>query len=172
MSDTVGRMLLREMHLDELSRVLELEADPDAAPFILRWSDGDHRRSLSDPDEAHLTLEQDGQMVGFVLLAGLRSPDHNIELRRIVVSPPGCGLGAVALELVIARAFEQLHAHRLWLDVKTNNDRAQRAYRRAGFVQEGVLRDARLTDGIYESLIVMSILEAERSKVRPSRRLT
>ena len=31
-----------------------------------------------------------------------------------------------------------------------------------GFKREGVLRDAVLTDGVYESLIVMSILKPER----------
>jgi hypothetical protein len=38
---------------------------------------------------------------------------------------------------------------------------AQRAYRAVGFVPEGVLRDAVLTNGEYESLIVMSTLEGE-----------
>lgn len=60
-------------------------------------------------------------------------------------------------------AFNELAAHRLWLDVKVANERAQRAYQRAGFVREGVLRDALLTNGNFESLIVMSMLRHEQA---------
>ena len=102
-------------------------------------------------------------MVGFVLLAGLANPHRCVELRRIVVSPAGHGLGRVGLALTIDHVFDRLHAHRLWLDVKVDNHRAQRAYERAGFIREGVLRDALLVDGTYVSLIVMSIIAPERA---------
>jgi diamine N-acetyltransferase len=41
------------------------------------------------------------------------------------------------------------------------NERARRAYAAVGFVEEGTLRDALLTNGVYESLVVMSILDRE-----------
>lgn len=49
----------------------------------------------------------------------------------------------------------------MWLDVKTHNERARRAYVAAGFVLEGTLREALLSDGAYESLDVMSVLEPD-----------
>jgi|SRR5215218_4940108 len=82
-------------------------------------------------------------------------------LRRIVIGPRGRGLGRRALELVLEHAFGALCAHRVWLDVKVHNERARRAYAAAGFVHEGVLRDALLTDGVFESLAVMSVIEPE-----------
>jgi RimJ/RimL family protein N-acetyltransferase len=62
-------------------------------------------------------------------------------------------------------AFEDLHAHRFWLDVKALNTRAQALYASEGFIEEGRLRESvRLTlqgaDG-YDSLIVMSLLDRE-----------
>ena len=96
-----------------------------------------------------------------MLLAGLASPNRAIELRRIVVSEPGRRLGRTALALVLDHAFTLLDAHRVWLDVMVHNERARRAYRAVGFVEEGVLRDALLGDGGYESLVVMSILAGE-----------
>ena len=62
-------------------------------------------------------------------------------------------------------AFDDLHAHRFWLDVKALNQRALALYRSEGFVEEGCLRESvRLmapgADG-YDSLIVMSMLDRE-----------
>ena len=141
-----------------------LEADPEALPFILRWSDHEHLAAISDPDQVHLAIDVGDQLAGFALLAGIGNHHRSVELRRLVVSPPGQGLGKTALALIIQHAFERLGAHRLWLDVKVANRRGRRAYERAGFIREGVLRDALLTDGNYESLIVMSILESDRQR--------
>lgn len=138
-----------------------MEAASTAAPFIIRWSSAEHHQALEDPDQDHIAIEENARLAGFILLAGLTDRNHAIELRRIVVAKPGNGLGGRALGLVIDYAFERLRAHRLWLDVKVDNHRAKRAYERAGFKREGVLRDALLTNGVYESLIVMSVLRPE-----------
>jgi len=51
--------------------------------------------------------------------------------------------------------------------VKVANARARHVYRKAGFVEEGILRDAFWSGERYESLMVMSILEDEyRSRQR------
>jgi diamine N-acetyltransferase len=66
------------------------------------------------------------------------------------------------LRLVKAAAFDELGAHRLWLDVKPFNDRARALYRSEGFVEEGVLRGALLEpDGTFQDLVVMSLLRPE-----------
>jgi RimJ/RimL family protein N-acetyltransferase len=149
----------------ELEFVLAAEADPEAAPWIIRWSRDEHERALGDPDQAHLLVLDPGGPVGFVLLAGLTSDHRAVELRRIVVAAKGGGLGRQALKLALDHAFGELGAHRVWLDVKVENERARRAYAAVGFVDEGVLRDALLTGGSsFESLVVMSILEHEWSR--------
>jgi RimJ/RimL family protein N-acetyltransferase len=58
-------------------------------------------------------------------------------------------------------AFDELKAHRLWLDVKQTNARARQLYEAEGFTTEGVLRECLKTDGKYESLVVMSMLRGE-----------
>ena len=64
----------------------------------------------------------------------------------------GRGYGRATLALAIERAFEEHGAHRLWLDVKPHNERARSLYRSAGFVEEGMLRDALYYGGRFESL--------------------
>ena len=53
------------------------------------------------------------------------------------------------------------HNHRLWLDVKVQNQRAQAIYKAAGFVVEGTLRECLKSEYGYESLMIMSILQQE-----------
>jgi diamine N-acetyltransferase len=155
---------LRATDARDLEFAMAAESDPEASPFVTVWSLPQHERAIEDPDQAHLMVCDGDEPVGFVLLAGLESPHRNVELRRIVVVSPGRGVGREALGLVLDHAFGDLGAHRVWLDVKPHNERAARAYRAVGFVHEGVLREALLTDGAWESLAIMSVLEHEWPK--------
>lgn len=73
----------------------------------------------------------------------------------------GKGIGTWATEATRDFAFEELHLHRLELDVYSFNPRAEKAYLKAGFQREGVLRDAIRDGGQYADDILMSILEGE-----------
>ena len=85
----------------------------------------------------------------------------DLEFRRVVISNKGKGLGRETIKLVIKISFEQLNAHRLWLDVRYKNKRAQNLYKSEGFIEEGILRECILYNGHYESLILMSVLKNE-----------
>jgi RimJ/RimL family protein N-acetyltransferase len=63
-------------------------------------------------------------------------------------------------------AFDDLGAHRLWLDVKQRNARAQALYESEGFVLEGVLRESVRVQGGFESMMVLSMLESEFAQRR------
>lgn len=54
-----------------------------------------------------------------------------------------------------------IDGHRLWLDVFTDNPRAQHVYKSVGFVEEGTKRDCIKEGSIYRSLILFSILKHE-----------
>ena len=73
----------------------------------------------------------------------------------------GKGYGKEALRLVKKMAFQELKAHRLWLDVKEHNVRARHVYESEGFVAEGVLRECIKAEVGFESLVVMSMLCGE-----------
>ncbi|HEY5333629.1 MAG TPA: GNAT family N-acetyltransferase [Solirubrobacterales bacterium] len=148
---------LRDTSEADLDFVTALEADPAVAPFIEAWSPERHRAALTDPGIAHLQVVVESQRAGFVILAGLANPNDCVELRRIVVDPPGRGLGRKVLAL--ASDYASLRgAHRVGLDVKPDNARARRLYTGLGFEPEGILRDALKTDAGYESLILMAKL--------------
>jgi diamine N-acetyltransferase len=158
---TAMAIRIREAGEADLDFVIAAENEPRAAPLVGQWSRGRHRESIARADEEHLLILDDGEPVGFALLQGLGGENRSIEIRRIVVNRPGQGLGRRALALILDRAFADHGAHRVWLNTFTWNERAQRAYAAAGFVREGVLRDALVKDGRFESLVVMSILRPE-----------
>lgn len=165
------RVRLRPTMLSDLDFVLSLERDPQNLPFITPWERTQHEAAIRFPDFRHFVIEGGPglEAAGFLILIGCRSPHHALELKRMVIQHKGQGLGRAALRVVKKIAFDDLQAHRLWLDVKARNTRAQRFYKSEGFETEGTLRDAvRLEDG-YESLLVMAMLEHEFAQRRQQR---
>jgi UDP-4-amino-4,6-dideoxy-N-acetyl-beta-L-altrosamine N-acetyltransferase len=71
------------------------------------------------------------------------------------------GYGSEALRLLVGYGFDTLNLERVWLDVYENNPRAIRAYERAGFVREGVLRRHVFREGRYWDVHVMGVLREE-----------
>ena len=80
---------------------------------------------------------------------------------RIVVTDKGKGYGRAAVSAIKHHAFDELSAHRLWLDVKEQNTRARAVYEKESFRYEGTLRECLKGSEGFESLMVMSILEQE-----------
>lgn len=156
-------IILKNTQEKDLDFVVECEHQPDNAQYVGQWTREQHRVSLFEEDILHLIVEEKStnKPIGYVILAGIINPNHNIEFRRVVISDKGKGLGRETLKLIKKIAFAQLNAHRLWLDVRYKNQRAQRLYESEGFVEEGILRECILYNGNYESLIVMSILKNE-----------
>jgi diamine N-acetyltransferase len=155
---------LRPTGEGDLDFVVNAESDPDNRPFIIQWPRDRHAMALGDPDIAHRIAEDEGQNpVGFAILSGLKSADSNIEFRRVVVVQKGKGYGRSIVRAVIDLAFKELHAHRLWLDVKVHNTRARALYKSEGFSEEGLLRECIRGPMGFESLVIMAVLHHEVS---------
>ncbi|WP_350019355.1 GNAT family N-acetyltransferase [Priestia flexa] len=71
------------------------------------------------------------------------------------------GLGTEITRLILQYAFHELKLHRIDLRVLAFNKRAIACYQKCGFVQEGVEREGVLINGVYETDIIMSILDRE-----------
>ena len=165
MTTPSAALRLRPTMLSDLDFVISVEQDPQNLPFITPWDRTQHEGAIRFPDFRHFIVEAGSgyRSAGFVILQGCRNPHRSIELKRIVLQAElhGRGHGRAAIRLLAAMAFRDLGAHRFWLDVKARNLRAQALYRSEGFVEEGRLRESvRIGDG-YDSLVVMSMLEAE-----------
>jgi diamine N-acetyltransferase len=159
---TASGMHLRPAVADDLSFVMRTERGEGFETLLGQWREAQHRREMADPRSSYLIGETCAGPVGFVMLQQLDDPAGNVLLHRIAVIQPGIGLGAPLLAAATDRVFDRPRSHRLWLQVFPENERARRAYRRAGFIEEGVLRESHLRpDGTRVSTVVMSILRSE-----------
>lgn len=154
---------LRHTLVTEVAAIKSLESQPDNSQFVMSYTIERHLQVIESRDEEHLMVwdKAANEMIGYVILGGLSNPHMSLELRRIVIKSKGKGIGRQVVQLIKQYCFEQLHFHRLWLDVYTDNERAVHLYRSLGFVEEGRLRENRKEGDQYRSMFLFSILESE-----------
>lgn len=66
------------------------------------------------------------------------------------------GFGTETVELATKYAFETLNLHRVELSVYSFNERAKRCYIKAGFIEEGIKKEAYFVNGKYWDVIMMA----------------
>ncbi|WP_420123109.1 GNAT family N-acetyltransferase [Nakamurella sp.] len=109
-----------------------------------------------------------GRYRGEIVLNDLDAANASMNVR-IALAPgePGRGIGTEAMILVLDHAFTDLRLHRVALDVFDFNVRAQRSYRKAGFVVEGRCRQTvRTADGWADSILMAVLADDPRPTLR------
>jgi len=71
------------------------------------------------------------------------------------------GYGTEVMSMLVRHCFDTLNLNRVHLRVYAENARAKRAYEKAGFVEEGRLREAVYKHGKYDDVVMMSVLRSE-----------
>jgi ribosomal-protein-alanine N-acetyltransferase len=149
--------------LEDLEVVVLADAGPPLPDSLAAYEARFDRKAKDQPkDEIWLTVEVDGQVVGD---AGLYGIDHfnqrcelGISLGRVYW---GKGFGQEAVRVLVDYAFSYLKMNRVALKVLADDPRAVGAYRKAGFTEEGRLRNHDWGGGEFHDLLVMSILREE-----------
>lgn len=77
----------------------------------------------------------------------------------------GRGYGTDAMRVILRYAFTEFNLHRVSLTVFEYNPRAIQSYVKAGFREEGRLRQRFLRDGQYWDVIFMGILRSEWEQI-------
>lgn len=115
-----------------------------------------------------MILSPDGRIIGESVINeidwNLRCANFRIGIYH--AAERGQGIGSWATEVTRDFAFEQLKLHRLELDVYSFNPYAQKTYLKAGFKQEGILRDAVMDENQYADNILMALLEDDWRKIK------
>ncbi|WP_202710563.1 GNAT family N-acetyltransferase [Sporosalibacterium faouarense] len=157
------RLFFYKTGYNDLDEVLKIEGLEDNKKYIFSWSKERHRESINNEDELHIVIKRKDtkEIIGYVLLAGLKGEDKSTEFRRIAIVQKGKGYGKESINLIKELAFEKLKSHRLWLDVYEDNTKAINLYIKAGFTVEGMLRECKRVEDKYRSMMIMSILENE-----------
>jgi len=160
------KIRLELTQLVNIPKLIQIESDN--SEFIGQYDFDRHKAVIDSNDEMHLSIfdKSDNSLVGHIILAGLKSTSDSIEFRRIVVSKKGKGFGKDSINLIKKYCFEDLKAHRIWLDVLEDNIRAIEIYKSYGFKTGRVLRESIKINGHYHSLKIMAILANDYSRIQ------
>jgi RimJ/RimL family protein N-acetyltransferase len=123
------------------------------------WFEGVRER-----DDTHIyAIRLVDQLVGTCQLHGLDPTHRSAELQIRIGdrSTWGGGIGTAAVTELLRLGFGELGLHRIHLHVFATNERARRLYRRAGFQEEGTLREAAFVEGEWMDIVVMAVLESD-----------
>jgi RimJ/RimL family protein N-acetyltransferase len=107
------------------------------------------------------------QIIGFTVLRNLQLVHRSAELgiRIGVEAERGKGYGGRAVALALGYAWNSLNLHRVSLTVLAHNERAIASYKNAGFVTEGILRQAAFIDGKWADVAIMAALRSDERKL-------
>lgn len=105
-----------------------------------------------------------GRTVGHISLGGIDRFNRSARIGKVLIgdrNQTGKGYGQQMIRAMLRIGFGELGLHKITLGVFDFNKPAIRCYERCGFVQEGLLRDARRFKDTYWSLVEMGMLESE-----------
>lgn len=140
-------MILREMLVDDLDQVMEIEQDL----FHVPWTKEGFFTFLTRDDAMFLVVEEKEKILGYCgLLMVLDEGDiTNVAVRR---ERQREGIGAFLMQSLIRLATEQ-DVTTIHLEVRVGNETAIRLYERMGFTRDGI-RKAYYSDPVEDALLM------------------
>jgi RimJ/RimL family protein N-acetyltransferase len=167
--DITGRLVrLRAVRVQDATRMAELLADPLVVEHLDQWSRPPYTEDMA---MAWLTTDtlatvrwaietcDDGAYIGNTGLHGIDHLNRHCSFG-IWIGPPalwGRGYGTEACMLAVEYAFTQLAMEKVLLEVYAGNQRGRRAYEKAGFTTEGMLRRHHWNGGRLVDVAVMAV---------------
>jgi RimJ/RimL family protein N-acetyltransferase len=177
------RVRLRGVREDDLPALAKWEMDPGRMATLSNWvvppseaaaKERIAKWSANQQDDVSFAVETLGDppvLAGNIGLWGARPKDRcatlGIALGREHI---GRGYGTDAVRVIVGYGFREMGLHRIQLTVAPFNPAGIRAYEKAGFAEEGRLRESVLHDGRWYDEVLMSILDHEWAARRPSGR--
>lgn len=162
-----ARVRLSSIRPEDSQTLFRWINDPETVRFNaaykpVHWAGHEEwcRSLAANPGKQVLAIRVGDRLVGVVQLSDIDPIHRSAELTIRIGEDAdrGCGYGTQALRLATDFAWRDLNLHRVWLRVFADNARAIAAYRKAGFVDEGTLREAAHTDGRYVDMRVFGLL--------------
>ncbi|MFE7443296.1 GNAT family N-acetyltransferase [Streptomyces chartreusis] len=169
---TGDRTVLRPFTEADAAVMAEIIEDPEVVRFTGEASEEfslerlrswyGSRSAQNDRLDLAVTDRATGELVGEVVLYEWDATARSCTFRTLVgPRGRGRGIGTEATRLIVGHGFEQLGLHRIQLEAYGHNPRVLRVYEKAGFVAEGVRREADFRDGQWLDWVMMAVLDHE-----------
>ena len=114
------------------------------------------------PQEIIFVIRKDKKVIGQAAYKSIRWFNRKASLS-LFIHPEfqRQGLGMLVMQHLISHGFGQLNLHRLEAEVISYNLAATALLRKAGFIEEGRLRQARYYNGAYADILSFGLLRHE-----------
>jgi RimJ/RimL family protein N-acetyltransferase len=169
------RIRLRAVEREDVKKFCAWVNDPEVTRHLVlylpmsnvdeeNWFDAMTKR---DQAEKPLAIEvRDGEswkMIGNCAVFNIDAVSRSCELGIMIGNKDewNKGYGTETMSLLVKHCFETLNLNRVSLVVYAENLRGKRAYLKAGFVEEGRMREAVYKRGKYDDALIMSVLRSE-----------
>ena len=166
------RVLLRALRPDDVEPLWQMRQDrafwaqTDGRPLLPRTL-GEYRAQYEAPstgDDAQFAVEVDGVLAGRCLVFEVDPLARHAEIGLSLLPEfRGRGLGRDVLRVLLDYGFRSRNLRRIHLQTLASNEPALRAYRAAGFVEEGRRREHAWVEGRYDDVVLMAVLRSEWS---------
>ena len=168
------RLRLRELHEEDLEQLTTWWNSPEfmalqgsivlphpgfeAAQLFRNWS---LNRGTKEGIGLCVTLPDD-TLIGFAALHSYNAPARSAELMLMIGgSNVAQGYGTEATRMIVDYGFREMGLNRIGLGLWAYNERALRTFSRAGFKEEGRIRQAGFHDGKFHDRVLMGLLASE-----------
>lgn len=166
------KVTLEPFHRQHLASYLEWVNDAELASQVgraLPVTDFEHQRwyeeQVTRPDAVFFAVRRndDGRYIGNVWLWAIHPVHRHGELRILLGDreSQGRGCGTEACRMLVQFAFRHLNLEKVYLYVLATNLRAVKAFEKAGFRREGLLKKEFFVDGSYRDVYRMAVLRSE-----------
>jgi len=130
--------------------------------FFQDWYEGYFDINLLEKGQC-FWIVVNGEKIGQVNNNKIDLENKRVELDIIIGAKENMGkeYGSDALKTLIKYLFKNFNINKIWIAARVNNPRAIRAYEKAGFKKEGVLREEDYFEGKFVDCIRFGILRKE-----------
>jgi RimJ/RimL family protein N-acetyltransferase len=146
----------------DLAVRLLVESDPPKPMPRARFQSMYDEDNQREKWPVQFAIRVDGRAVGTCALFEISDVHGTAQLGISVddATMHGKGYGTDAVRTLVGYGFRVLNLRRVWLRVDADNAPAIASYRKAGFVEEGRLREHTWRDGAYRDGLVMAVLRS------------
>lgn len=153
---------LRPLIIEDATYMMEFINDKEISsnfkftryPFTIDSFKAFIQNSWNDKDNVHFAIEdEDGEYAGTISLKNINYIDRTAEYAIVVRKKCwGSGIAQEATSKIIEYGFGTLNLRKIYLNVLSTNERANKFYKKFGFEFEGTFKQHMLVNGKYVDL--------------------
>jgi diamine N-acetyltransferase len=165
---------LREITREDIPTINRWRQDPVVADGVgaprrfvgldadLKWYE-DYLTRRATEVRCVVSMVESGQLVGMVSLTRIDYVHRNAEFNAMVGEREARneGVGTEATRAMVRHGLFDLNLHRIYVSILRDNVSSIRMCEKAGFREEGTIREGAYKNGRYHDLILMGVLKSE-----------